>query len=129
MFSPRRLRRALSRRLRNTVEKTFEKYVQPKVNIVAPEQQDLMTKIDSKRIDAIEKAVLTLAVGVQRLVEEAKKTQEQMVHVATLHEELLHQLDQGNIAMVRVSQNGSMEEDYDAMLQDEADTKKKTELN
>lgn len=130
MISPRRLRNAFSKKLRAVVQEQVEKYTQP--NIVVPEQQNLMTQIDSKRIDAIEKAVLTLAIGVQKLIEETKKTQELMVHVATLHEELLHQLDQGNIAMVRVTNNkdSDMDDDFDAMLHEHSEpVKKKTEFN
>lgn len=126
MVSVKRLRSAFSKKLKEAFEK---RSATP--NTISIQQEELMTKIDSKRIDAIEKAVLTLAVGVQKLIDEAKKSQELMVHVATLHEELLHQLDQGNVALVRVQQNEpDMDDDFDVMLQDYSEsTKKKTEFN
>lgn len=87
----------------------------------------LMTQIDSRRIDDLEKVIAVLAVNIKRLAEEEEKTQEYMVHLSTLHEELLNQLDQGNIAMVKVRQQS---EDEDYMNLDTSDTeKKKSELN
>lgn len=88
----------------------------------------LMTEVDSKRLDDMEKVLAILTVNIHRLVEEEKKTQEYMVHLSTLHEELLNQLDQGNIAMVKVRQQSSEDEDYMGLEAPDTE-KKKSELN
>lgn len=101
-------------------------------NIVVTKEIDLMTQIDAKRFAEVEKILAILTVNVHRLVEEEKKTQEYIVHLSTLHEELLNQLDQGNIAMVRVRRDGvsTEDEDIEAMMRNETqEPTKKTDLN
>lgn len=100
----------------------------PVVQPVIELDTKLMTQVDSKRLDDMEKVLAILTVNIHRLVEEEKKTQEYMVHLSTLHEELLNQLDQGNIAMVKVRQQSSEDEDYMG-LEDPDVEKKKSELN
>lgn len=91
----------------------------------------LMTAVDSRRLDDMEKLLTVVAINLHRLVEEEKKTQEYMVHLSTLHEELLNQLDQGHIAMVKVRREQGADDELDAMIhqEPEAAPKKKTEMN
>lgn len=112
------------------IDPDYKPNTQPSIVTVDPK---LLARIDDSRQAEIEKLLAILAINVHRLVDEQHKTQEYMVHLSTLHEELLNQLDQGNIAMVKVRQQTQQqaqdEEMESLMYQEPEDDKKKTELN
>jgi hypothetical protein len=101
----------------------------PKINLELDTK--LMTKIDASRLDALEKLMAVVAVNLHKLIDEQKRTQEYLVHLSTLHEELLNHLEQNNVAIVKVRRNNEDDSQFGSREGDEMfdDIKKKTELN
>lgn len=101
------------------------------VKIIAPEHSaEFYSKINIKRLDDIEKKMLLLALTVDKLAGEIKSDREFLVHIATLHEELLNQLDQGKVVMVRQAQPESSSENSSSQSQATMfDPKKKFDIN
>lgn len=92
--------------------------------------QELMTKIDTRRLEIIEKRLETLGLLVANHSVEEGKTQEYLNHNSTLLELIINQLDQGNIAFVKMAGNPNPLEAMDYEGEDIIETpKKKSELN
>ncbi len=87
--------------------------------IISPEESvDLYSKINIKKLEDIEKAVLLSALAIERIALEVKQDREFLVHIATLHEELLHQLDQGKVVMLRQGGGMDLSSSEDDLLDD-----------
>jgi len=75
-------------------------------DLIMPEEaKKLMASIENKQIKELADRVYLLAVNVNSLVLAFRQQQEFLVQVATLHEELLHQLDQGKVVMIKRTNN------------------------
>lgn len=75
-------------------------------DLILPEEATkLMSSIENKQIKELADRVYLLAVNVNSLVIAFRQQQEFLVQVATLHEELLHQLDQGKVVMIKRTNN------------------------
>lgn len=104
-----------------------------KPSIISPEEsKELYQKINENRLEEIEKKILILAVSVNKLTEQIMLDREYLVQIATLHEELLYQLDQGNVVMLKQKGGNA---DGDDSLEEKANyshftsEKKKFEIN
>lgn len=92
----------------------------PNPEIILPsEAQQLLNAIDNQELQDLSDKVYLLAINVNALLQAQKQQQELLIHIATLHEELLNQLDQGNVVMIRrgpassSSSSSSQEENSD----------------
>lgn len=75
-------------------------------DLILPEEaKKLMASIENKQIKELADRVYLLAVNINSLVIAFRQQQEFLVQVATLHEELLHQLDQGKVVMIKRTNN------------------------
>lgn len=96
-----------------------------------------LIKINNSRLEALEKKIIMNSVGLERINvelskqrEEIAKDREFLVHIATLHEELLNQMDQGNVVMVKRPQMAeSKNEEIDFENQTEYPKKHKFSIN
>lgn len=97
--------------------------------IIPPDQEQIKLKVDNLRMENVERSLTNLAIILHRVIDEQKKTQDFIVQLSTLHEELLNALDQGNIAFVKVRQQDV--EEIDALMRQEEPefSKKKQDLN
>lgn len=95
--------------------------------LMLPEESvKLLKTVENQQLKELQDAVFMLTVNVNALLLANKNEQEFLVHIATLHEELLYQLDQGKVVMIKRS--GSVppltQEDEDAADMDVAIHKK-----
>lgn len=90
----------------------------------------LLSAVENQQIKELKDHVYLLALSLNSLVETSRQHQEFLVHIATLHEELLNQLDQGKVVMVK---RGAVAEDEKPVRQPQSPfdlaTKKKQVLN
>lgn len=76
---------------------------EPAKLLLTEESQKLLEKLENQQLKEISDRLMLLAVNINALVVAAKNEQEFLVHIATLHEELLYQLDQGKVVMIKRS--------------------------
>lgn len=88
-----------------------------------------LIKINNSRLEALEKKMIMLAVGLERINrelqtqrEEIVKDREFLVNIATLHEELLYHLDQGKVVMLRQRQEFQEEDNSSSSSADDTTT-------
>lgn len=113
----------------------------PGPKVAAPEEKRLIqpdeamklfAAIENQKLKELKEQVYVLAVNISSLIETNRQHQEFLVHIATLHEELLNQLDQGKVVMVKRA-GGHEEEKQQARQQTSSpfdmSSKKKQVLN
>jgi hypothetical protein len=84
----------------------------PGPEIILPsEAQQLLNAIDNQELQDLSDKVYLLAINLNGLLQAQKQQQELLIHIATLHEELLNQLDQGNVVMIRRGPASSSQEE------------------
>lgn len=96
---------------------------------------ELLT-INNSRLEAVEKKIIMIAFGLEKINMALAKNRDEivgdrefLVHIATLHEELLNQLDQGKIVMMRNTQMSSAEQEVEHEAQTEYPKKHKFNIN
>lgn len=96
--------------------------------ISSEDSMKLLSAVENQQIKELKDHVYLLSLSLNSLVETSRQHQEFLVHIATLHEELLNQLDQGKVIMIK---NGADEEKPVRQPQSPFDTtaKKKQVLN
>lgn len=106
------------------------------IKIYFPEENiDLMSEIDSKRIEDLEKTIQVLSLQILSLRDEIVKNQEYVNYNSTLFELLINQIDQGNIGFIKnnvgANESEEIENPMDELLNSVANSppKKKSELN
>jgi len=79
------------------------------------EAQQLLSAIENQELQDLSDKVYLLAININGLLQVQKQNQELLVHISTLHEELINQLDQGKVVIVsRVRPSSQQEEDSDS---------------
>lgn len=86
-----------------------EEVQKAKENLVMPEEAvEIMKAVENQELKDLSETVQelsermnTLTIAIGSLAKANEFNQEMLVHVATLHEELLHQLDDGKVVMVK----------------------------
>lgn len=125
------MRQKIKAVLKAGVQSLQQKFVKNSI-VVEP---NLISKIDNKRLELLEKKLEALTVNIMNLAAEEIKTQEYVNHNSTLFEIILNQLDQGNIAFVKLNRgpedftdNGDFGEQSEE-INPSQEAKKKSELN
>lgn len=107
--------------------KIFFSNAKENIKIELPENSiELLKKIENQELKNLAEKIYILSVNVNNLLETQKQQQEMLVAIATLHEELLYQLDQGNVVMIKRKEFSSTEEDE---KDSDISNKKKYSLN
>lgn len=94
---------------------------------IKPEEQEKLID-DYNRFTILEKKLNLILAHISQQMKTEKETQELLVAIATLHEELLNLLDQGKIAMVKISKTNTTVES-DVSYETKNTTSKKNQLN
>lgn len=99
---------------------------EPSALMLPVESQKLLKAIENQQLKELQDSIFLLSVNINALLQSHKNEQEFLVHIATLHEELLYQLDQGKVVMIKRSGGTApiSHEDEDAELMDVAIHKK-----
>lgn len=81
---------------------------EPPPLLLPPESMALLEKVENQNIKELTAKITDLeirlgflAVGINAMIKNHRNQEEMLVAIATLHEELLHNLDQGKVVMVK----------------------------
>jgi hypothetical protein len=69
--------------------------------ISSEDSMRLLSAVENQQLKELKEHVYLLSLSLNSLIETSRQHQEFLVHIATLHEELLNQLDQGKVIMVK----------------------------
>lgn len=109
----------------STLTKLKEENQSLKTFQLTPDSKSILEKIENEKIAALERTTSALVVAVCNMNNKLSEEKEFLVAIATLQEQLLHELDQGKVVIVKANDT---EYDSDMFSEEENETVAETSI-